>query len=273
MDIKCPKCRYRFAIPISPGMTELQCNCPRCGIPFTYTIDNDPKASELPSPYTVELNTTDTKDHVTRVPYGDMRPEEGEHRSDTSDDEPVLSSDGDDKRSAISPVDGDTPSSSYRRQSVLHSTQQSNSGCGCVKLLFIAATMLMLVITLVVYQCGDRSYTADDVTLGQTNSHNKERSEADGVAPAFNRHAKSEKPPKWIQGTWYVKTDYGEIYLIIYGRKIAETSGGETSYGRFKYQNHYLYCNFGDNNIFVYRLVEETKQIDAGKGLLMRKIK
>lgn len=90
--------------------------------------------------------------------------------------------------------------------------------------------------------------------------------------PPYDERAAAERAPSWIQGNWHVDTDYGGISLKIYGDNIAETSGGETSYGHFKYQNHRLYCDFGDNSLFVYRLVEETRQIDAGNGVLMEKL-
>ena len=41
MEIKCPKCRFRYDTPVSSGMTEVACVCPRCGTPFTYAVSDD----------------------------------------------------------------------------------------------------------------------------------------------------------------------------------------------------------------------------------------
>ena len=60
--------------------------------------------------------------------------------------------------------------------------------------------------------------------------------------------------------------------MKIHGDQIAETCGGKTTYGTYKYQDHRLYCDFGDNNEFVYTLAEESRQIDAGNGMLMKKV-
>lgn len=41
MKVKCPKCRLRYDVPTPKGITEVQCYCPRCGTPFTYSINNE----------------------------------------------------------------------------------------------------------------------------------------------------------------------------------------------------------------------------------------
>lgn len=37
MEIKCPKCRFRFEEDIPDFTNEHSCVCPRCGTPFAYT--------------------------------------------------------------------------------------------------------------------------------------------------------------------------------------------------------------------------------------------
>lgn len=36
MEIKCPKCRYKFNEEVADGITEISCVCPRCGMPFHF---------------------------------------------------------------------------------------------------------------------------------------------------------------------------------------------------------------------------------------------
>lgn len=131
-----------------------------------------------------------------------------------------------------------------------------------------------------VYYCSgsSKSYTSDSVEL--TNDSDAGYAASEEVddaepAPAYEDSTKDERAPEWIQGTWHVNTDYGGITLRIHGEQVAETSVGETVYGHYRYQNHRLYCDFGagdGNNDHVYTLKMDAKQIDAGAGLLMKKL-
>lgn len=47
MEVKCPKCRLRFDVAVPHGFTEVQCNCPRCGTPFTYKTEGKEEAEDL----------------------------------------------------------------------------------------------------------------------------------------------------------------------------------------------------------------------------------
>ena len=38
IELKCPKCRFKFVEHFHSGLTELSCVCPRCGTPFAYTL-------------------------------------------------------------------------------------------------------------------------------------------------------------------------------------------------------------------------------------------
>ena len=41
MEIRCPKCKYKFEEEIAPGILEKACVCPRCGTPFIYNVENE----------------------------------------------------------------------------------------------------------------------------------------------------------------------------------------------------------------------------------------
>lgn len=272
MNVKCPKCRYRFDVPSSPGMVELQCNCPRCGTPFTFAIGDDelgesseeaPAAdeqtavsvgqSQIPEtavPNDTPMPPTPDNDHSTVVP-------------------PTIPPRG---KVVASPVFQDTRKIYGNNGTAAQQPPHRKShGCliGCVATVALA----MLVVVGVLVKCGSsESYTANDLEISDTAASGTEVDPVSMPTPSYDSSAAAEKAPKWIQGNWHVDTDYGGISLKIHGDQVAETSGGETSYGSYKYQNHRLYCDFGDNEQFVYRLVEETRQIDAGNGLLMKKV-
>lgn len=46
MKVKCPKCRLKFDVPTAIGVNEVQCNCPRCGTPFTYSVSDGDSEQE-----------------------------------------------------------------------------------------------------------------------------------------------------------------------------------------------------------------------------------
>ena len=46
MEIKCPKCRFRFEEDIPDFINEHSCVCPRCGTPFAYTRTESMSATE-----------------------------------------------------------------------------------------------------------------------------------------------------------------------------------------------------------------------------------
>ncbi len=144
---------------------------------------------------------------------------------------------------------------------------------GCFKRILIIVACVIIGIIFLERQCSSSSsYDAESLGITEADGTQAPVEHVATPTPSFNDQAPHEKAPSWIQGNWHVDTEYGGISLKIYGDNIAETSGGETSYGHYKYQNHRLYCDFGDNDVFVYRLVEESKQIDAGSGMLMKKI-
>lgn len=252
ITVKCPKCRLRFEVPGESGISEVQCNCPRCGTPFMAEVNVEdaeaPKVTPPPVPQHVAESQAETPHAETLQPY---TPET---------EAPQLT----------------TPPPIPHRAQKTSTTDQEAKKRGCLlrwwKILFLYALA-----GLVVYYCSgsSKSYTADDVEITDGEG-NASVADDDAVpAPAFEDRTKDEAAPEWIQGTWHVDTDYGGITLKVHGDQVAETSAGETVYGRFRYQHRRLYCDFGagdGNNDHVYTLNFSTKKIDAGQGLLMTKI-
>ena len=62
MKVKCPKCRYRFDLADAPGMQELQCNCPRCGMPFTFAVDDEGIGKQMNAETLASTDRADTND-------------------------------------------------------------------------------------------------------------------------------------------------------------------------------------------------------------------
>lgn len=274
MNVKCPKCRLSFEVSASPGITELQCNCPRCGTPFTYHVDDEATDSPV-APVPEDDGHTDTvSTDVSSSPSAAASPVSPAGSSVAA--------------SASQVVPPPVPPQAAQAAGPFVRTAPLRPGggvgavpppvprksSGCLKYLMLTVGVILALFFLIVYQCGgsSKSYTNDDVMVTDVTDSGAEAAQLAVPDPAYDAGARHVKAPRWIQGNWHVDTEYGGISVKIEGDHIAETSGGETSYGRFKYQNHRLYCDFGDGNMFVYRLDEERKAIDAGNGLLMKKI-
>lgn len=286
MNVKCPKCRFRFDVPASPGITEVQCNCPRCGIPFTYTADDEGAATagqgEAPGSMPAEPMTADGGLRQAATEHGAPNPVSSQGGYVPSAAAPTTTDHG--FASVPPPV---PPRAGHISQPSLRTAPDGPLGApytsqpmanrprhrGCLRYILVFAACIVVGVIFLINQCASStSYDAQAVGLAEPDAAQASAAESTVPTPSYNEQEPPGKAPSWIQGNWHVDTDYGGISLKIYGDNIAETSGGETSFGHYRYQNHRLYCNFGDGEVFVYRLVEETQQIDAGNGILMRKI-
>lgn len=260
----------RFEVPGVPGINEVQCNCPRCGTPFM----------AIPDVNKVKEKTIPQADEETSTPGGSEKAEQAvtKHNSPTGQATPPPvpphNSSAIQMPPPVPPVFSEEmvqPETAARPLIDDRTKQKQRRWMRLLKAGFVAA-----VIALVVYYCSsdsDVSYTSDNVTLSNTadDSYDDDAS----PAPAYADSTEDETAPDWIQGTWHIDTDYGGITLKVHGSRVAETSAGETVYGSYRYQHHRLYCDFGagdGNNDHVYNLNMSTKQIDAGQGLLMKKI-
>ena len=54
MEVKCPKCRFKYDTAVAPGITELACVCPRCGTPFSYVVTEEMKHPQPENPAATE---------------------------------------------------------------------------------------------------------------------------------------------------------------------------------------------------------------------------
>lgn len=276
MQVKCPKCRFRYDITAPSGMTEIACVCPRCGQPFTYLMDDAADQQTEPS--------TSNQDAVVEESTSDVPAAQTDTPTDTS---AVGATRTTAKRSAASSENLSWQRMNTSRDNAVRKNHPPMTGNGnelnqkrggffrsCFFLFFV----ILLVLVLTVRNCWksartdrlDSSSLADDNTEYRLDQEHDVSSSHAEVDPFEEIHP--GKAPSWIQGTWTYGTDYGVIKLIINDKKITESIGDETVSGTFYYENRRLVCDFGDpNNITIYRLDTERQQIDAGNGMLMEK--
>lgn len=276
MQVKCPKCRFRYDITAPSGMSEIACVCPRCGLPFTYLMED---VAEQQDESSASGQETIGEGAVSDAPAAHM---------DTPTDTSAV---GATSTTAKRPA-GSSENLSWQRMDAHRdraigqnhppmkgiSNEQNQKRGGFFRSCFFLFFVILLVLVLTVRSCWKSARTdrLDSSSLAEDNTEYRLDSEHD----APSSHAEVDpfeeihpgKAPSWIQGTWTYGTDYGIIKLTINDKKITESIGDETVSGTFYYENRRLVCDFGDpNNITIYRLDTERQQIDAGNGMLMKK--
>lgn len=276
MQVKCPKCRFRYDITAPSGMSEIACVCPRCGQPFTYLMEDAADQQTEPS--------TSDQDVVVEESTSDVPAAQTDTPTDTSAVRATLTTT---RRPAGSSENLSWQRMNTPRDNTVRKNHPPTTGTGneqnqkrgsffrsCFFLFFV----ILLVLVLTVRSCWksartdrlDSSSLADDNTEYRLDQEHDVPSSHAEVDPFEEVHP--GKAPSWIQGTWIYGTDYGVIKLTINDKKITESIGDETVSGTFYYENRQLVCDFGDpNNITIYRLDTERQQIDAGNGMLMEK--
>lgn len=258
MQVKCPKCRFRFEATIPSGMTEVGCVCPRCGTPFAQLVPNEPADPQSPPP-------TDTIPAHLSAPH---RNTDADHPS-SQPTEPLT------WQQTAQPKPSAAPSAPNKMP---HSQPPFTETIGCLKWFLILSVAAITIILFGVRGCFQPS-KSKHIHETSVATPTAEYSSADDNAPETEpiqvdpfEEIHPGEAPSWIQGTWTFATDYGDIKLTIQDKKITESVGDETVSGTFYYENRRLYCDFGDpDNITIYRLDMKRQQIDAGNGMLMTK--
>ena len=296
MWVKCPKCRLRFNQPGGDNGEEIQCVCPRCGTPFTFTAnasdDLSKEAGKMKDEADHHHGTSPL--HQSQSAYDDQGEREkttvtdgeGDHQtssiaSNTSSSSSAATSYDTATSSDVS--SSDNSSSGFRRSPSYQSLQTPYNRTDSTsmkvnihqkhsKWRYILGLLAVIVFAfLLTHECSGDDEDPKDLGIQEVSDANVP-TEEDIATPAFDASAPEEKTPSWIQGTWKVETKYGGIMVSIRDNRITETSAGETSHGTFHYQHHRLYCDFGNGETFVYRLDMKAHQIDAGQGLMMKKL-
>lgn len=281
MNVKCPKCRFKYDTQVAPGIQEVACVCPRCGTPFTYVVPDEEPGSAAGGGESagrhLHTNPSEERESDFQQPHPEQTPPRLSQREGAQ--HPPI------PPTSVSPPWGGTGRLSspntqplspniYHPSPNPHHPSSPKGGSRLLKGCFGAAALVILILIVIVRGCSrDESYSGADVE----NSTEVANSDAVPVVSASDRvqaerEERAGKSPSWIQGNWVYHTDYGVISVKIHGSHIAETSGGETSYGTFTYENGHLNCDFGDGSIIVYKLDEEHQQIDCGEGMLMKRV-
>ena len=257
MEVKCPKCRFRYDTPVGAGITEIACVCPRCGTPFTHTISEEDlaaaDAASQPQPDAAAVGSPAATGAAA-----------------SASTEAVAASAG-----AAAPLpqrDAQEEGKPWIKHTIPAENQPQKKRRGCLRNCLIVFLLAFVALVFAVRNCfGDRSYKQAMLEQG-INQSLDEFGDGSVVRDADEFVEIHPEPiPEWLEGTWRVETEYGVITITIHGNKIAEESGGEISRGTFYYKEGRLFCDFGDGELAVRRLNMKRKCIDAGDGMLMEK--
>lgn len=232
MEIKCPKCRYKFEETIAPGINEKACVCPRCGTPFIFKAETDDNGTHA--------------DDSTHTPQGTVQ-----HSSDTwhtQDD--VYGAVGD---AAQQLQDGDNGNAFLNNGNVSNNGNNSNNGNkqaantyadlqrqlktkdqlkdkaqksatrwrNLRRTIFIIAAILFVVFTLINHFM-QKNYSSpeekdDATTFVETNVDNSKTVEEESKI--------IDDKDRWIEGSWSTTDPNAEFTFSIRGNQISITDG------------------------------------------------
>lgn len=295
MKVKCPKCRLRFDIPTAPGITEVQCYCPRCGTPFTYSeptdkMDGDGGGSQKE---TISATGSTIESSRDRAAHGsnDYTSHEGRSYGPNAETDHNRKKDHDEQHD----YDADFYGRSIREHSYAprhrHGMSHTvNVAIGFVLALVVAglfaygidkvvghftegdeATMEQLAIAADTTQTDSTSvdstktakkHTKDKVKKNQQKKERKETATDKGANGSV---------PKWAQGTWRIMTDNNYISIHINGNNIKVSDFYHTNSGHITLQGNTLVCHFRDGRTFTYTIDPKSHRIIDGHGSVLQR--
>ena len=217
MEIKCPKCRFKFEEDIAFGITEKACVCPRCGTPFIFkTTDEETEGNRQIGDGVIYDNAND--DSVADGP--DMSQGTSAMNKQTVTSHHTANA---------LPLNGNTTNSYDDLQKQLSTKSrlqkkaaQKHIDWKAVRRSIVIVAAIIFVLTSVVTHCVQKNYDDidekdDDVTFVETNADNTTSMEDESKIISDEN--------KWIEGSWSTKSDKVEFTFSIRGNQISITDG------------------------------------------------
>ncbi len=257
MILKCPHCRFKYEDEVKPGIEELSCVCPRCAYPFTVTLESG-NVSQSSDQSSIEKEDSPTHSSSSLERDGKV----GSLNTGAETSEPAWITQPAQNQPTIPPQGW-----GVERRPPQQGGSGGLRGSCCLKslIIFVIVTVGVVLLTRSCYE----SFTADD--LGNDNYAPATETSRDD---AYANDPHPSKLPKWVQGNWVYNDENGfQVSVNIRGRKISETSGGQTSYGTITFDGDNITADFGDSHTMRYKVYKEEKVIDCGgSNMKMKKI-
>jgi hypothetical protein len=288
VKVKCPKCRLTFEVTTIPGITEVACNCPRCGTPFTYQLTeeeakaNDSKAPQSPNREQEQPDTYKT----TRTDVPNAEEEQPTSNADYKSDEGQRAYNGNSSASQQNqnnyhrPAQPTMPNRGfgqpmYGPQPPNQSPKNDSCFSSCLQKFLIFVIGIALIIVLV-NKCSGSShddYDSSSKVEKVTNSTSTSTSHESDDFVEVN----AQEAPDWIQGTWEYDDNgedgLGHITVVIHGNHLKEQINDmEAAEGTFYYSSGVLHFESPDGRSRCdYPLNLKHKNIEWQEGKYMHK--
>lgn len=264
MEVKCPKCRYRFQIEQPSGVFSLSCVCVRCGTPFTHIVET---ADSLANGNGSLANGGGTVGgQLPKSPLEDTSAT-GEGREGQLNDSPNA------RRvpSAFGSQGNMEWSNPYpNRRSSHASIFPKRIGKSFLLRMLLIVAMVAALLFVLRWCSRDDAYDYADVETHRMSS--TERIDTVRPLPTMASRDRAVATPQWVFGTWRVRTQFGVVEIRLADVWIRETIDGETTHGKFFYTHGQINCIFNKCDTFVYRVDDKRQLIDAGDGVWMTKV-
>ena len=242
VEVKCPKCRFRYDVAVSAGMNEVACVCPRCGTPFTFAVtEGDDRTVQQP-----ENGETrpETQENVrVKVPPLPQEPDRRQESQATSGGRQASQTPPPFTKPNPMPTSPYSPN--YKRK---------NNGClrNCLTVFIVSFVVLVFFVR----NCNEEHSFGSEI-LQKNEFYDDSATESRPETAEIN----GETPPHWLEGTWRAETSYGVVNISIRGNQIRELlPDGEINRGTFYYKKDRLYCDFGEESLIMLKL-NQKKQI------------
>ncbi len=260
VKVKCPKCRLTYPTEASAGETELACVCPRCGTPFTYSLNDtivnvDPQSAGQgmtppPIPHVSESQPT-MDEQKPQVVTPQIPHTERTHRSQT----------------VPPPVPPVVPPLNVKLNDQSIKQPKRHNGCcftGCLIILVLFA----LAAFGLYYEYGIRANSYNNpITHHIFESEDEEDSTDQDLMPSVveRENGKKDEIPSWLEGMWYAQEGNKEIVLSIHRDQITVKENEELKSGTFYYKTPILHLKFDDAD-HLFRVEESDKAIYSESG-------
>lgn len=247
MEIKCPKCRFKFIDKIPSGLNEYSCVCPRCGTPFTFNLNTEKE--NISSRHTLPYDFQEVIPLINKE-YGNnnLASQQKTSQQKTAQNKHVVGIRFSEN------IQTDRNNDKYLRRLVV---------AFCVSVIPVAILLLFTLTRCV------RNPEISGVT-GNPTDHIQEI-DTSSVYTDVPSHVYERPVPQWVKGVWKGEAQLFTITLEISDTQITETSGEKKSHGIYQYSNGRLYCKFPENSTYTYIVNEDTHTISAGEGILLYK--
>lgn len=232
MEIKCPKCRFRYDEQIAPGIKEASCVCPRCGTPFMFKIE---ESGDEENRQTTPDGHLPTPDAICRATATEPSAQSSHHTDDGNAAHATPDSDGHNRSQAHrQPL---IPSQHAIKHSLKKKTPADWKNLRR-RIVIIAA--ILFVATAAINNCvrhDSRNDAAEEERIVQTNADTS-TSMHDGAKTIDDKY-------KWIEGGWRSTAADLDLSFSIRGSQISVTDGGDRISGTYVISGkHVEYNNY-----------------------------